>query len=249
MTTVLQRSGRLKQSVAESSFDVWIKYYRQDENAPNSVVSYYQKGALIGLALDLVIRAETGGRRSLDDVMRLLWQQFKRASDYRGVGEDEFIVAAEQASGLVLAPLVREWTEGTRDPDFARLLKPFGIEVLQRPAVESAAFALLGVQLASGADCRLAYVHDGTPAQAAGLSAGDVVIAVGGLRATPGNLDKLLLRYSPGDRVELAGFRRDELTHFNVALAQRPPVKTTLVMDPRATAAAIRLRKGWLGQA
>ena len=59
MTTVLQRSGRLKQSVAESSFDAWIKYYRQDENAPNSVVSYYQKGALIGLALDLVIRAET----------------------------------------------------------------------------------------------------------------------------------------------------------------------------------------------
>ncbi len=172
-----------------------------------------------------------------------------RRSDYRGVGEDEFIVAAEQATGLVLAPLVREWTEGTRDPDFARLLKPFGIEVLQRPAVDSAAFALLGVQLASGADCRLAHVHDGTPAQAAGLSAGDVVIAVDGLRVTPGNLDKLLLRYAPGDRFELAAFRRDELMHFDVALAQRPPLKTTLVMDPGATAAAIRLRKGWLGQA
>ena len=249
MTTVLQRSGRLKQSVAESSFDAWIKYYRQDENAPNSVVSYYQKGALIGLALDLVIRAETRGRRSLDDVMRLLWQQWKRASDYRGIAEDEFIIAAEQASGLVLAPLIREWTEGTRDPDFARLFKPFGIEAMQRPAVDSAVLALLGVQLAPGADCRLAHVHDGTPAQAAGLSAGDVVIAVGGLRATPGNLDKLLLRYAPGDRVELVAFRRDELMHTDVVLAQRPPLKTTLVMDPGAKTAAARLRRGWLGHA
>jgi len=247
MTTVLQRSGRLKQSVAESSFDAWIKYYRQDENAPNSVVSYYQKGALIGLALDLVIRAETRGRRSLDDVMRLLWQQWKRASDYRGIAEDEFIVAAEQASGLVLAPLIREWTEGTRDPDFARLLKPFGIEAVQRPAVDSVVLALLGVQLAPGADCRLAHVHDDTPAQAAGLSAGDVVVAVGGLRATPGNFDKLLLRYAAGDRVELVGFRRDELMHTDVVLAQRPPLKTTLVTDPGAKTAAVRLRRGWLG--
>src|SRR4030095_9676707 len=117
------------------------------------------------------------------------------------------------------------------------------------PAVESAAFALLGVQFASGADCRLAYVHDGTPAQAAGLSAGDVVIAVGGLRATPGNLDKLLLRYAPGDRVVLAVFRRDEVTHSNAALAERQPVRTTLVVAPGAKAAAIRLRKGWLGHA
>jgi predicted metalloprotease with PDZ domain len=57
----------------ESSFDAWIKYYRQDENAPNSVVSYYQQGALIGLALDLTVRAATRGKRSLDDVMRQLW--------------------------------------------------------------------------------------------------------------------------------------------------------------------------------
>ncbi len=62
LTTVLQRTSRLKQSVADSSFDAWIKYYRQDENAPNSVVSYYQKGSLVGLALDLTLRAETKGR-------------------------------------------------------------------------------------------------------------------------------------------------------------------------------------------
>ncbi|HTN50527.1 MAG TPA: PDZ domain-containing protein [Burkholderiaceae bacterium] len=248
MSTVLQRSGRLKQSVSESSFDAWIKYYRADENAPNSVVSYYQKGALIGLALDLVIRAETRGRRSLDDVMRLMWRQWKRASDYRGIEEDEFARVAEEATGLALASLIHEWTEGTRDPDFARLLKPFGIEAQQRPAVDSAAFAMLGVQIAAGAECRLAHVFDATPGQAAGLSGGDIVIAIGGLRATTANLDKLLLRYAPGDRVEIAAFRRDELMRFTATLAQRPPSKSVLGVDPKAGASPTRMRSAWLGQ-
>src|SRR5882757_4077659 len=88
MTTVMQRSARLKQSLAESSFDAWIKYYRQDENAPNSVVSYYQKGALVALALDLAIRDGSDGGRSLDDVMRWMWRSWRSAGPaYSGVDE------------------------------------------------------------------------------------------------------------------------------------------------------------------
>jgi hypothetical protein len=89
---VLRGTGRLKQSVADSSFDAWIKYYRQDENATNAIVSYYTKGSLVALAFDLAIRAQTRNRKSLDDVMRLLWQRYGR-DFYRGkqagVGEDE----------------------------------------------------------------------------------------------------------------------------------------------------------------
>jgi len=249
MTTVLQRSSRLKQSVADSSFDAWTKYYRQDENAPNSVVSYYQKGALIGLALDLAIRAETAGRRSLDDVMRLLWQRWQRAGDdYMGVGEQDFTAAAEEATGLALAPLIAEWTEGTRDPDFAKLLQPFGIEFRARPALDSAAFALLGVRTAAaGTDCRAAHVFDGTPAQAAGVSAGDVLVALDGLRITSSNLDRLLTRYVPGDRVELVAFRRDELRRYELKLAATPPSHYVLALDAKAGKGAQRLRRGWLG--
>ena len=250
MTTVMQRSSRLKQSVAESSFDAWIKYYRQDENAPNSVVSYYQKGALVGLALDLAIRAASNGRRSLDDVMRLLWQRWKtQGEDYRGVGEDEFIALAEEATGLALATLVDEWTRGTRDPDFAQLLAPFGVEVTEQPALDSPSFALLGVRTAaSGPDCRLAHVLDGGPAQAAGLSGHDVLIALDGLRVTPVSLDKLLLRYSPGDTVQMLAFRRDELMAFDVTLASAAPLKFSLTVDRRASAAAARMRARWLAQ-
>ena len=145
-----QRSSRLKQSVADSSYDAWIKYYRQDENAPNSVVSYYQKGSLVGLALDLTIRAQTKGKRSLDDVMRLLWKQWKAAgAAYAGVMEDEVASAVEQATGLSLTREIAEWTEGTVDPDFEALLAPFGVNCTFRVDVDPAHFALLGLKTAN----------------------------------------------------------------------------------------------------
>jgi predicted metalloprotease with PDZ domain len=248
MTTILQRPARLKQSIADSSFDAWIKYYRQDENAPNSVVSYYQKGALVGLALDLTIRDGTGGRRGLDDVMRLLWQQYRQdPGRYRGVGEDEFPAAVEQATGLDLARPLKVWTESTRDPDFAALLAPVGVTVDAGLALDEPHFALMGIKLArNGSDCRIASVFDGTPAQEAGLSGGDTLVALGGLRAGAANLDALLSRYGAGDRVEVTFFRRDELMQAEVRLAERPPPKFTLKVDPKAGKRADRLRRGWL---
>jgi predicted metalloprotease with PDZ domain len=238
--------------VAESSFDAWIKYYRQDENAPNSLVNYYQKGALVALALDLTIRTQTAGRRSLDDVMRQLWREFKRAgAAYAGVGEDGILKAAEAATGLKLARALREWTEGTRDPDFAALLAPFGIEFLPQPALDAPAFALLGATTArNGETLLLANVFDHSPARAAGLSGGDVLVAIDGLRITAESFDKQLARYAPGDTVELVAFRRDELMRFEVTLATRPPLRYALRVAAKAGAArraADRLRRGWLG--
>ena len=250
LTTVTQRSSRLKQSVADSSYDAWIKYYRQDENAPNSVVSYYQKGALVGLALDLTIRTRTKGKRSLDDVMRLLWKQCKAAgADYAGIEDDQFPALIEQATGLSLIPEIAEWTESTGDPDYEALLAPFGISCTRRPDVEVAHFALLGIKTAtSSQECRIAHVFDGSPAQAAGLSGNDVLVAVGGLRATPGNLDTLLSRYGTGDAVEVVAFRRDELRRFQVKLATLPPLKFSLEINPKSARAAQQLRRGWLGR-
>ena len=167
LTTVMQGSARLKQSVAQSSFDAWIKYYRQDENAPNSVVSYYQKGSLVALALDLTIRQASGGARCLDDVMRRLWRQWRsEGGSYQGVAEDGIATAVEQASGLDLAATLRSWTEGTREPDYAALLATVGIRLESKPALESPHFALLGLKLqTAGADARVAQVFDDGPAQ------------------------------------------------------------------------------------
>lgn len=250
LTTVTQRSSRLKQSVAESSFDAWIKYYRQDENAPNSVVSYYQKGSLIGLALDLSIRAQTRGKRSLDDVMRLLWKQWKVAgTNYRGVAEDGFDEAVEAATGLSLGPEIMEWTEGTRDPDYQALFARLGIHCVQRPDVDAAHFAMLGVKATNAnRECRLAHVFDASPAQAAGLSADDVLVALDELRVTPTNLDTLLSRYAAGDRVEIVAFRRDVLMHFEIKLAAQAPMKFVLEVDANCASEARQLRDGWLAR-
>jgi predicted metalloprotease with PDZ domain len=244
LTTVTQRSSRLKQSVADSSFDAWIKYYRQDENAPNSVVSYYQKGALVALALDLTIRAATGHRKSLDDVMRYLWRQWVEAgADYAGVSEDGILQAAEAVTGLSLARSLREWTEGTRDPDFAQLLAPFGIRCETRPALDKPHFALLGIQVH---DSAITHVFNQTPAQAAGISGGDTLVALDGLRIGASNLDTLLARYQPGDAVSLHVFRRDELMRFDVKLARQPPARHALSVDMRAARTAHSARGRWL---
>jgi predicted metalloprotease with PDZ domain len=244
LTTVTQRSGRLKQSVADSSFDAWIKYYRQDENAPNSVVSYYQKGALVALALDLSIRSATGHRKSLDDVMRHLWRQWIEAgADYAGVSEDGILQAAEAVTGLSLARSLREWTEGTRDPDFAQLLAPFGIRCETRPALDKPHFALLGIQVH---DSAITHVFNQTPAQAAGISGGDTLVALDGLRIGASNLDTLLARYQPGDAVSLHVFRRDELMRFDVKLARQPPARHALSVDMRAARTAHSARGRWL---
>lgn len=250
ISNVLQRTGRLKQSVAESSFDAWIKYYRADENAPNSIVNYYQKGALVALALDLTIRLQTTGRRSLDDVMRHLWREYQKAgATYTGVAEDGVIAAAEAATGLKLARLVREWTEGTRDPDFATLLAPFGIEFVPQPAFDTPAFAMLGITTARvGEGLRINHVYDNTPARVAGLSGGDVLVAIDGLRTTADSFDRQLARYAPGDTVELVVFRRDELMSFLATLTTRPPLKYTLRAAAKPTQPAERLRRGWLGR-
>ena len=249
LTTVQQRSSRLKQSVAESSFDAWIKYYRADENSPNSIVSYYQKGALVAAAIDLTLRQRSDGRRSLDDVMRLLWRRFKKGgAAYAGVAESEFPQAVVEATGIDIGRLIRAWSEGTRDADFAALFAPFGVVVERGLALEEPPFAMLGIKTRrDGADCRVTNVFDGSPAQAAGLSGGDILVSLGGLRVRPSNLDGLLARYAAGDTVEVHVFRRDEMLQASVTLARQPPPKYVLKSDPRASKGAQRLRRQWLG--
>ena len=247
MATVLQHSGRRKQSLAESSFDAWIKYYKPDENTPNAVVSYYQKGALVALALDLSIRRETAGRRSLDDVMRHLWRRYKQAgADYAGVAEDEIAAIVQEATGVDASRWITAWTRETADPDLAEQLLDFGVRVEAGPTLDPPHFARLGCRV-DPADGRIRLAFDGGPAQRAGLSAGDQIVAVEGWRAGNNRLDALLARIPPGRTVEILAFRRDELLRVPVRIATQPPVSWKLSLDPRPTSSIRRLRTGWIG--
>jgi predicted metalloprotease with PDZ domain len=234
--SVLRGSGRHKQSVADSSFDAWGKYYRQDENAPNAIVSYYTKGSLIALGFDLSIRARSGGKKSLDDVMLALWQRFGQAfypAGGRGVTEAEVEALFDEVSGLKLKPWFERYVRGTDDLPLAKLLAPFGIKLSDAP---KAAKPSLDVSLArDGAECKLAQVLEGGAAHLAGLSAGDVLVAIDGLRVAghPANLETLLARYKVGAEVAIHAFRRDELMVFAVKLqGERIGAVTLAVASP-----------------
>ncbi len=233
--------------MAESSFDAWIKYYRQDENAPNAIVSYYTKGSLVALALDLTIRAGTDGKKSLDDVMRMLWQRYGRdfyapdGSGGRGVTEAELLALFDDVSGLKLKRYsIAAITEGTDDLPLAKLLAPFGVKWSDTRASDKPS---LGVRTVSdGNDCKLANVYEGGAAHRAGLSAGDVLVAIDGLRVTASNLDVLLARYRIDDTVTLHAFRRDELMAFTVLLMADAAPQVTLTAQAKPAGAGAKAR-------
>ena len=167
--------GRQRQSLAESSFDAWSKFYRPDENTPNAVVSYYAKGALVALALDLTLRHRSTGRISLDDVMLALWQRYGKTAI--GVGEDDIRLIAEELCGLNLRQFFADFVHGTAELPLKKLLAAFGI-TLAWVTDEKSKTPALGVKTSTeGSEVRLATVYDGGTAQAAGLSAGDILLA------------------------------------------------------------------------
>jgi len=235
---VLRAPGRHHQSVAESSFDAWIKYYRQDENSPNSIVSYYAKGSLVALAIDLTIRARTEDKYSLDDVMRLLWSRFGKSEQTFGLSEDGFGEIIEDATGLDLHHELVRWVEGTADLPLPELLLPLGIQMKQEAAKDEP--PSLGLWTAQrGHDLVAKTVLKDGPAMRAGLSAGDVLIALDGLRVNETSLKNQLGRKRPGDRVSVHAFRRDELLTIDIELeAPRAEVVKLQILPIESTGQA-----------
>ncbi|MGI4846974.1 MAG: M61 family metallopeptidase, partial [Janthinobacterium lividum] len=249
---VLRGSGRTKQSVAESSQDAWVKYYRQDENAANAIISYYTKGSLVALALDLTIRAETRGRVTLDDIMRTLWQRYGRdfyrpgEEGGRGITEMEVDALFEEVSGLDLSAFFKRYVRGTEDLPLARLFKPFGIALSDTPGVPRKVKPSLGTRTVKECkNCKLATVHEGGAAHLAGMSAGDTLVALDGLRITDSSLETLLARYRIGDMVVIHAFRRDELMTFDVMLLADAAPQLAISAEDKPVGLA-RLRTAWL---
>ena len=221
---VLRGAGRNLQSLAESSFDAWSKYYRQDENSPNAIVSYYTKGSLLAMTLDLTIRRATAGKKSLDDLMRLLWQKFGRdfyqlaqGGRQQGVSEQQLEELTAQLTGLKMKSFFDQYVRGTRELPLADLLPDFGVQLADLRKADKPS---LGVKLKNdNNDCKLLQVYTGSAAHQAGLSAGDILVAIEGLRVSGADtVSKLLSSYRVGTQIVVHAFRRDELMSFNLRL-------------------------------
>ena len=238
--------GRARQSLEAASFDAWIKLYKPDESNLNTTVSYYVKGGLAMAALDLQIRRRTEGARSLDDVLRALWRRYGARGEPH---PEELQPIFEEASVLSLADVFERQVRGTADPDLPGELAHVGLELRASadPAqlADGASSVWLGATLAGA---KVTAVFDGGPAQAAGLSPGDEVVALDRFRAgSEGELRGMVGARRAGDRAVLTVFRRHRLVELPIAIGPAPPTRYEIAARAEPGAAAARFQQ-WLGE-
>ena len=253
LNLVRRAGGRKKQSIAEASFDAWVKFYRPDENTTNAQVNYYTKGSLVALALDLLIRLATQGEKSLDDAMVLLWKRYGQGrdatADEKGFTGDCVKKLLEEVSGLDLGDFYRRFVHGTDELDIAPALEDFGITA----ADSNKGAASLNMRITrQGSDTVIANVYEGGAAHRAGLAAGDVLVAVNDIRIPAENatsaLEQLLGRYVAGESVKVHVFRRDELMAFPATLAPDDEPRYALSLSASDNEVTKLARLSWLMQ-
>ena len=259
VTKVWQTPGRFRQSLAESSFDAWTKFYKQDENSANTIVSYYVKGALAALALDLTIRRETSGAQSLDDVMGVAWSRYGQTG--QGMPEDGFEALVHEVTGLDLAEFFEAAIRGVDDLPLQQLLQDVGVDFMLRPAESATDLGGQGVRTSTPVSrvsfgmktrdelgrCKVTAVVDGSAAQLAGISPGDELLAVDEIKISHASLELLRARLVADQPVTVHLFRRDELIATRCTPRPAPAEVCQLSMDPAASPEAAKARDTWLG--
>ena len=213
---VLRGPGRNKQSLADSSFDAWTKYYQADENTPNAVVSYYGKGALLALGLDLQIRAFSSNKKSLDDLMRLIWRQHGLTLD--GISEDGLDALIHELLGhgftQIWEDIKTRYIFGTQDIPLQKWIASSIVSIKPKSLTKLEKIKLqLGMRhTESQGWLKVTHILDGGAAQAAGLAPGDLLASINGQRVTSARWDKLLSSLAENESATVL-FYRDDLEH------------------------------------
>ncbi len=249
LARVYRGSGVDRQTVGDSSLQAWNRFYKQDENAPNAIVSYYAKGALIALCLDLMIRQETRNELSLAQVMAKYWAAFGR--ELRGTSETSFSEFLAEHYQLHVGAFIDRAVNTTEDLPVESLLQHVGITIERSAPQDDSSIAgkvaseplpvALGAKLkASSAGLEVQVVYADEAAHEAGLSAQDRIIAIDNLQATDSSMREIFSRYQPGDRVTVHAFRRDQL--LALELRWQAPKQTNFVL----TVAEPQRAQNWL---
>jgi len=226
LTRLVRNQGRFKQTVTESSWYAWNKFYKQDDDAINSIVSYYNKGAIIALCLDLLLMQSTQGDYRLDDIMLQLWQAYGKPG--KGTKDDVIHTILAQR-GLDLDEFLHSALYTHEELPFQALLKKQGVVVHYRARSQASdkggksAKQLLrnefGAQFSPmETGVKITQVTNDSAANKAGLSVADQLLAIDGQKVTSSNLNTLIDSFELGTRVELTVFRRGLLKHLQFEL-------------------------------
>jgi predicted metalloprotease with PDZ domain len=239
--------GRLVQPVADASHDAWIRFYRPDENTRNTTISYYTKGAVIGFLLDARVREATGGRRSLDDVLKAAYDRYSGA---RGFRPGEFEAVASEIAGVDLGDWFDRAVRSTDELDYRPALHWYGLEFASdAPNGDDAAPAWLGLDTrAAGGRLLVAAVPRGTPGYEAGFNVGDEILAIDDYRVQPGGWRQRLDLYRAGDEVAFLIARRERLVRLDARFGNRPPETWRLQPAESPAPAQTERLDAWLVQ-
>lgn len=244
--SVQSKPGRFEMSVEEASFDAWIKYYRVDENSINSQISYYDKGHLLGLLLDLQIRKLSGGAKSLDDVMRYLYTEFYKKN--RNYTPEDFQRAAELMAGASLENFFTRYVRGREELDYNASLNAAGLQLgaadrnaspVERP--------YLGADLSQEGDrLMVRRVYSDSAAYEQGLNAGDQIVALDGMRVNQQLFIAKLSEKRIGDALNLTLFRDDDLRTMTIKLGKRVAIDYRILPVKQPTLEQIKVYKAWM---
>ncbi len=223
ITRYLTTPGRLVQPLSESSFDAWIKLYRPDANSSNAQMSYYLKGEMVTLLLDLLIRDRTDGLKSFDDVLVAMWEQFGKSEV--GFTETQLKTIIESIANIELTEFYDRYIHGIEELPFNDYLAPFGVEL--KPLEATTPYLGLTVKSEHGKEV-IKAVASNSPAQLAGIDPGDELLAIDGFRVTTEQLNDRLKYYQHGEQIAVSVFHADRLLTVNLTLAPPQPQKYQL---------------------
>ncbi|MBR8830247.1 MAG: hypothetical protein N5P05_002908 [Chroococcopsis gigantea SAG 12.99] len=246
ITRYMMTPGRKVQPLGESSFDAWIKLYRRDNNSDNNQISYYLKGELVSLLLDLKIRTLSQNARSLDDVMKLMWRKFGK--DEIGYSDGELISTIESVAGMDLSQFYTHYIDGLEELPFNEYLQPFGLEV--RRVIEGEGIPYLGgrIQSENGREI-IKFVEMGSPLQRAGIDPEDELLAIDGFKVTGEGINDRLKDYRPGDMIQITVFHQDQLRTLAVQLEKPQPIRYEVVRIDNPTESQQQNFSRWVKQA
>lgn len=237
--------GRLVTPLEQNSFDAWIKLYHSDENTQNTAISYYTKGEIVGLLLDARIRKLTHGSKSLDDAMKLAYERY---SAEQGYTPEQFRATVNEVAGANLSEWFTAALESTKELDYAEMLDWYGLSFkkpTERPGAPPRIKTGLHTRVDGGRLVVESVVRD-TPGEAAGLNAGDEILAVNGYRLKAEQWPSRLESYKSGETVKLLIAHRDLLQEINFVVTAENPVSWQLEVRPDANRAQKAHLKAWL---
>lgn len=257
ITRVYRGAGRLGQSVAESSFTAWTRFYQQDANATNAIVSYYAKGALVSLCLDLLLRKESHGQVTLDVLMQALWQRYGKT--LKGVPENAIEALAVEMlpdAATNLERFLSSAVYGTEDLPIEELLGDFGVKLNWRAAGATtdkggkdvppwrvwlgAAWKQVGNEL------EVIRVDNNSPAHKAGIAVKDRLAAINGYRASADWIERELLHTEPATEWHVAVFRGEKLMQKSIQLDAAPLTSAWLTLATEVGPEQLARREAWL---